>query len=381
MITLNIFGDFAPINRGIKAVSDDIAISADIKFVINNSDYNIVNLECPVVCSQNVTAIQKDGPNLRCSEETIKYLKDVGFDLCTLANNHFKDYGEIGIDDTFKTCKKNRLEWVGAGRNLQEARLPKIIEIKGIQIGILNICEHESSIATDVEAGSNPIDVINNFYDINSLKHKVDKIILIIHGGVEHYNLPSPRMKRLCHFYADLGVSTIICHHAHCFSGYEVYNDVPIFYGLGNFFFDRIKNATDMWGTGFFIHLQIEKQSIDFQMYPYYQCVEAPIVKLMTVNEQAEFNKSIIKLNTIIYDDILLANHYQEWLEKRYRYYISTILTWGGRWYKAVFRRGYIHSFVSKRNAVVLLNYIQCESHLDLLIRSIKKYIDNKSEL
>ncbi|MBR5656490.1 MAG: CapA family protein [Prevotella sp.] len=381
MITLNVFGDFAPINRGIKSVSNNTAISADIKDVINNADYNIVNLECPVVYSQNVEAIQKDGPNLRCSEETIKYLKDVGFDLCTLANNHFKDYGEKGIDDTFITCKKNSLEWVGAGRNLQEARSPKVIEIKGVQIGILNICEHESSIATDVEAGSNPIDVINNYYDINNLKHQVDILILIIHGGVEHYNLPSPRMKKLCHFYADIGVSAIICHHTHCFSGYEIYNDVPIFYSLGNFFFDRIKNSTDTWGTGYFVQLQMEKKSIDFQMYPYFQCVEEPVVKLMTVNEQTVFKKSIVELNAIINDDILLAKHYQKWMEKRCRYYISTILTWSGKWFKALFRRGYIHSFVSKQNALLLLNYIRCESHRDLLIRSMKKYIDNKSEL
>lgn len=371
---INIFGDFVPINRGIASVADGTAVEKGILSVLEDSDYNIINLECPVVVNPHAKAILKDGPNLRCSDQTLEYLKSIGFNLCTLANNHFKDFGVEGIEDTFKACKDNAMEWVGAGLNIRDARIPKILEIKGMKIGIVNICENESSIATNNEAGSNPIDEINNYYDITNLKEKVEKIILIIHGGVEHYRFPSPRMKKLCHFYAELGVSAIVCHHTHCYSGYEVYHDVPIFYSLGNFFFDR-EEMPSQWKTGFFVQLQITKDKVGFNLYPYLQCDKEAVVRVMDEQENNEFRKTIKEINAIISDDNALNAKYDAWLEKRNRHYLTGTMTWGGRYYKAAYRRKLVPSFISKRNAVILLNYIRCETHHDLLIWSLKKYI------
>ena len=54
-------------------------------------------------------------------------------------------------------------------------------------------------------------------------------MFLILHGGIEHYQLPSPRMKKWYRHIIDLGASAIVNHHQHCFSGYELYNGKPIF--------------------------------------------------------------------------------------------------------------------------------------------------------
>ena len=375
MISINIFGDFVPINRGVKAVTDQTAISHDIIDVIKRADYNIVNLECPVVNHDDATPILKDGPNLKCAAETLTYLNGVGFNLCTLANNHLKDYGEVGIQDTLKACKDNGIEWVGAGANIKEARIPKIIEIGGMSIGIVNVCENESSIATEDEAGSNPIDEINNYYDICELKKKTDKIIVIIHGGTEHFNLPTPRMKKRCHFYADLGVSAIVCHHTHCYSGYEVYHNVPIFYSLGNFFFDNAKNRSLLWTTGYFVQLIISDKNIDFKSFPYTQCARDAKVVLMDEKQKIEFEEDVKRISAIIDNDQLMKKSYQMWLGKRYKYYMSVALTWGGKYYKAAYRRNILPACISKRNAVLLLNYTRCESHYDLFKRSLEKYI------
>lgn len=370
-----IFGDFVPINRGIKAVTDKTAISHEITDVIKKADYNIINLECPAVSREEAIPIQKDGPNLKCSAETVTYLKDVGFNLCTLANNHLKDYGEIGIQDTMQACKDNGIEWVGAGANINEARIPKLIELNGMRIGIVNVCENESSIATDEEAGSNPIDEINNYYDICELKQKVDKIIVIIHGGTEHYNLPTPRMKKRCHFYADLGVSAIVCHHTHCYSGYEVYNNVPIFYSLGNFFFDNAKNLSRLWTTGYFVQLNLSDNQVDFNICPYIQCKDHAEVAFLNDEQKKEFEEDIKSINAIIADNQLLKDNYLQWRNKRYKHYMAIALTWGGKYYKAAFRRNLVPAWISKRNAILLLNYIRCESHHDLTQMSLEKYI------
>ena len=377
---INIFGDFVPIERGVATVLDGTAIGEDIVSRIREAEYNIVNLECPVVTNGSAKGILKDGPCLRCDENAVKYLRESGFNMVTLANNHLRDFGSEGVLDTFGACKKYNISWVGAGNNLEEARKAKVIEKDGLKVGIINVCENESSIATNNEPGSNPIDEINNYYDISHLRRQVDKIIVIIHGGSEYYHYPTLRMKKRCRFYANLGVSAVVCHHIHCYSGYEVYNDVPIFYSLGNFFFDATKNQSYPWTTGYFVQLSFTKETInvEFQLHPYVQCLEEAKVLLMNEEERSFFEKDIVEINKVIANDDLLEACYDEWLNKRFRHYISTAQTWAGRYYKAAYRRKLLPAGITKRNAMLLLNYIRCESHQDLMISALYKYIFKK---
>lgn len=377
-MNINIFGDFVPIERGVNTVANAVAIDDGILSIIKDTDYNIVNLECPVVQSENARNIVKDGPCLKCGESAVRYLAESGFDMVTLANNHLRDYGGNGIKDTFDACDKYGVTWVGAGDNLYDARKPGVIEVDSQKIGIVNVCENESSIATVRESGSNPIDEINNYYDISQLKNEVDRIIVIIHGGSEHNRYPTPRMKKRCRFYADIGASAVVCHHIHCYSGYEVYHGVPIFYSLGNFFFDDTKDMSDLWTTGYFVRLTFDNEGVQFQLFPYIQCREEAKVTLMNKEQKSSFEEDIAALNKIIADDEALEKKYDEWLDKRYRHYISMVLTWAGRYYKAAYRRNMLPAGITKRNAILLLNYIRCESHHDLLVNALNKYLFTK---
>lgn len=379
MTRINIFGDFTPLDIGIASIANRTAISSEILDIINNSDYNIVNLESPIVKNKKTKEIMKDGPHLKCDERSVKYLKESGFNMVTLANNHLKDFGEEGIKETLESCKRYGMKYVGAGVNLQAAKVPQIIIAGNFKIGILNICENESSIATDDKPGSNPIDEISNYYDISQLKEKTDKIIVIIHGGSEHYYYPTPRMKKRCHFYADLGVSAIVCHHIHCYSGYEIYHNVPIFYSLGNFFFYK-KNKTHsyLWTTGFFVQFKIDENKMDFQLFPYVQCRENAIVSMMDDKERKRFEKKIEEINHIISDNKLLQKQYDCWLNKKWRDYIAILITWGNRYYKVAYRKKILPALISKSNAIQLLNNIRCESHNDLMKLSLEKYINER---
>ncbi len=56
--------------------------------------------------------------------KTVSYLGDLGVDLVSLANNHAYDYGETAFLDTMDTLAQAGITYMGAGRNLQEARRP-----------------------------------------------------------------------------------------------------------------------------------------------------------------------------------------------------------------------------------------------------------------
>ena len=239
MINILVAGDYRPVLRVQQLINECKYnhIFSEVKQYTDKVDYSLVNLESPVVINR-AEPIKKIGPNLKCSKDAIDAIKYAGFNCVTLANNHFYDYGEVGVKDTITTCKEQGIDYIGGGENIEEAEKILYKEIKGKKIAFINICEKEFSIATKKSAGSAPLSPIHNFYQIQEARKQSDYVIVIVHGGVEHYQLPSPQMKETYHFFVDAGADIIINHHQHCFSGYEIYNGKPIFYGLGNFCYD-----------------------------------------------------------------------------------------------------------------------------------------------
>lgn len=95
--------------------------------------------------------------------------------------------------------RKNNISHIGGGRNNGEVKNIHYIEIKGVKVAFFNYCENEFSTLEDW--GSNPLDTINVYHDLQKAKEIADKRIIIIHGGHEGYQLPSPRMKNYITFY------------------------------------------------------------------------------------------------------------------------------------------------------------------------------------
>src|SRR5690606_22347516 len=102
----------------------------------------------------------------------------------------------------------------------------------------------------------NPIDIIDNVKQINEARGIADYVFVIVHGGHEFFNLPSPRMQKLYRFYAEQGADIVIGHHTHCIGGYETYKGVPIYYSLGNFLFTK-QNPYEDWYLGLVLEVEI----------------------------------------------------------------------------------------------------------------------------
>ena len=98
-------------------------------------------------------------------------------------------------------------------------------------------------------------------------------MLVIVHVGPEHYQLLIPRMKEMYRFFIDVGADVVVNHHQHCFSGYEIYKEKPIFYGLGNFCFDWIGKRNGMWNEGLLLSLTLDlNHKRQFVLIPYRQC-------------------------------------------------------------------------------------------------------------
>jgi len=361
-----ITGDFCPINRIRDLVNEREydTIFNNLLPIIKESNLAITNLECPLTESEQT--INKTGPLLKSSPNAAKALAFAGFNLVTLANNHIMDYGSEGLASTAEVCEKHSIAIVGAGKDNVSAR-EILYRIVGNQmVAVLNFSENEFSTTAGDFPGSNPLSLIDNFNDIRMARAKADHVLVIVHGGHEMYNLPSPRIKNTFRFFADAGASIVIGHHSHCYSGYEVYNGIPIFYSLGNFIFDYPGRRTSGWNTGFAIELSL-KGKLEFSIIPYEQCADIPGVHLMTTDAKLKFDDDIERLNRIISDDNLLRTEFDNYCKTVKRMYLSYLEPHSIMLLHYLRNRKLFPSILSKKKKMLYLNLIRCESHRDVV--------------
>ncbi len=373
-----ICGDFTTSGRGLSAVNTKTAVETSVCKIIKEHDIAIVNLEAPV-SPKGARAIDKHGPCLKTTPETIFYLKECGFGCVTLANNHFYDYGEAGVMATIHALEKNDVSRMGGGEKDKDKRSPFIVRGGDSNVCILNYCESEFSVGH--EMGSNGLDPIKAYYDIKKAVKNQLFVVVIVHGGHEGYQLPSPRMKQLYRFFINCGANVVINHHQHCYSGYERYQSGMIFYGLGNFFFDKLSSKVSTeWFEGYMVSLSVEENGLaDFTIYPYNQCKNDCVeVRLMKDDELVHFNQQIKHLNKIIADDALLEQLFGEFADSQEKNYLLRFTPYTIGKIMEAYRKGLLPSFINKKKKIRILNAISCEAHRDICMYLLKKYLNTK---
>ncbi len=355
-------------------------IDHSVEELFASAEYRILNLEAPITPDEPNHKILKTGPNLRTSEDTtMPYLKQLKTDMVTLANNHILDYGTIGLQNTLKTLERNRIAYVGAGNNLDEADRPYTLEKEGIKIAILNFAENEWSSATKDKGGANPLDIIDNVRQIKTAKAKHDKVICIIHGGHEHYNLPSPRMQKQYRFYAEKGADLIVGHHTHCIGGYEIYQGVPIYYSLGNFLFTMNAINPD-WYIGLILEIEWEKDELKTNLHPV--CQEKGTFKLYLPKgqEKEEILNRVHSYAEIIKNKSLLEQSWKHYISQKSKEYLNY---WSpSSFIKNRYLRGALNKlgidFKNKKGLSLFLNLMRCEAHSDLSKEIINNYLNKQ---
>lgn len=218
-----------------------------VKNILNEADITIGNLECPITYG-GTPALKRPIIIFKADPENSEAVKEAGFDILNLANNHTMDYGTEGIVNTINTLKKTNINFIGAGSNYEDARKPLYAQAKNCKIGFLgySVFPPEGYITFSDRPDVAKIDIKSLKDEIKSAKSKCDFLVISIHWGKEYGFYRSDMQKKLAYAIIDSGGDLIIGHHPHVLQGIEGYKDGIIFYSLGNFVFDRqIQNGTD----------------------------------------------------------------------------------------------------------------------------------------
>jgi hypothetical protein len=108
--------------------------------ITRSADLFVLNLECCI--SERGAPVPKVF-NFRAPPSAVETLLHLGVDCVTLANNHALDYGPQALLDTFEHLRAAGISWAGAGRNVDEAWAPVLVD----GLPILAFCDHEPDFA------------------------------------------------------------------------------------------------------------------------------------------------------------------------------------------------------------------------------------------
>ena len=369
-------GDFVPAYRVRTQIENaDYTCLKKVANIIKSADYSIVNFECPVV-NRPAKKIKKTGPHLCCGINSMECISKAGFNCVTLANNHFRDYGQVGVEDTLQACINNSVDYVGGGSNLREAEEIKYIRIDDATLAIINVCENEWSIATDVSGGSAPLNPVLNFYKIKEARLNSDYVLVIVHGGIEHYSYPTQRMIDTYRFFVDSGADAVVNHHQHCYSGYEIYCEKPIFYGIGNLCFDSQYTNIAGWNHGYMVMLEFKDKMVDFETIPYVQCDQLPGVRLCDEIQYKEFQNEINYMNAVIENAHQLSKQYDFYLEKVGASLMLSLEPIFNKYFRKLQKIGIVPRFIKGKTLQYWCNRLNCESHREVFYSLMKKEIE-----
>ena len=242
-------------------------------------------------------------------------LVNVGFDILNLANNHILDFGSQTVEDTISFLNKSNIQFIGYGKNLEDAWTHRIIEKKGIKIGFFGISDNWGQGAHKNKPGVAIYDKKKALYKVKELKKIVDHVIVSIHADLEFANYPDPERIQFSRKLIDYGASLILEHHPHVPQGIEVYKNGLIIYSLGNFIFDvegseYLKKGSKYTNISFILKVFLDKNGpiqakiLPIKINKYGQPV------LLTGFKAQEVINHIWKLSQGIKDNNLL---WQEW--------------------------------------------------------------------
>jgi poly-gamma-glutamate capsule biosynthesis protein CapA/YwtB (metallophosphatase superfamily) len=194
--------------------------------IVGDPELFVANLEGPVT-DRGTHAVPNGSLLFKFDPSTVAPLKTTGIDAVSLANNHTRNQGQAGLDDTRRLLNEATVAHFGDPR-LMDAEYVWRTERNGRSFAFV---------------GWNRIEVADDRRDatidlVRTLDGEVDAVVVLPHWGAEYVAQRQAEVDD-ARALIDAGADLIIGAHPHVVQGVEVYRDRLIAYSLGNFIFDQ----------------------------------------------------------------------------------------------------------------------------------------------
>jgi poly-gamma-glutamate synthesis protein (capsule biosynthesis protein) len=214
---------------------------------LRRADLTVGNLESVIVGAPPARSRSLDrgeaGSLLRAPPSAVSGLRDAGFDIVGLANNHALDLGAEGLAETVSHLKGAGIDVIGVDAVDQPALQPLVQHVRGIRLAFLAFNGLSESRAAHsgadwVPAGWNQDRATEA---VVAARERADAVIVSIHWGYEYETRVDPAQRDAAQALLAAGVDLVIGHHPHVVQALEVDAGRMVAYSLGNFVFDQLQ--------------------------------------------------------------------------------------------------------------------------------------------
>lgn len=287
MVNISFTGDILPNERMNNILNGDYSKCFKKAGKLKNCDYLVGNLETPVAGKELIYTHERYCFNT--PDGILDALKETGFDMLTLANNHCMDRGEEGILNTLESCRRYGFDTIGLYASAEERNRVFVKETDGIKIAFINYTYGTNAFAhgrflehpymvnlfQPEETKKGSIHLLNDYKqiaedvkriymeksdeyefaepylkqlesDIKKAKAEADYVIVIAHNGGQYIEKVDPYSIFIAEKIKEFGADIIVGHHQHIIQACDNTDDYLTIFCLGNFLYDnRICDGED----------------------------------------------------------------------------------------------------------------------------------------
>lgn len=225
-------------NAGYLPPNDGKDMLNSVKDILLTGDITFGNLEGVLLTS--------DGPVKKCSDPSVcyafkspdhyvNYLKEAGFNLLSVANNHVNDFGAVGVTNTLRVLKEAGIPHAGV-KSLPYTTFEK----EGLTFGFAAFAPNNGTVSLNDYANARKI--------IAHLDSISDIVIVSFHGGAEGAAMTHITRKtetflgenrgnpyEFARIVIDAGADVVLGHGPHVTRAIDTYKNRLIAYSMGNF--------------------------------------------------------------------------------------------------------------------------------------------------
>jgi len=210
----------------------DGLVADEIVALTQAADLFVLNLECCISERGTPWPDPRKPFFFRAPPAATEVLNRLGVDCVTLANNHALDFGAEALLDTLEHLETAGIKWVGAGRTLEEAQRPAVLDVEGFRLGVLGGSDHPAEFAARPDSPGIAYGLDWLAAAMNGLD--ADAVLVTPHWGPNMIAAPRPHVLHAAAALRAAGATLIAGHSAHVFHGVER----GVLYDLGDFLDD-----------------------------------------------------------------------------------------------------------------------------------------------
>jgi poly-gamma-glutamate capsule biosynthesis protein CapA/YwtB (metallophosphatase superfamily) len=250
------------VGERIAAAGPGSLFASEVTAAVREADLFVLNLECCI--SERGAPAPGRTFHFRAPPAAVEALAGLGVHCVTLANNHALDFGPDALLDTFANLESVGIPWVGAGRDLDEARSPVVIQAGGYRLGVVAASDHPAQYAAapgragiafaDLQRGRIPEWLPEAIGQADA-----EAILVTPHWGPNMVDEPVAHVRSAAAPLLEAGATLVAGHSAHVFHGVGP----RVLYDLGDFVDDYIVHPRLRNDLGLLFLVELDGERLD----------------------------------------------------------------------------------------------------------------------